>query len=104
MLIPQYSLRWLFGVMTACAGIFTIVAFGVRGHAWAAGLSIALGAFVLAMLSYALLFGLIWTVGALWPRMRARLAGQSPFLRPGASPGTAQADAAGKPAAPIILE
>jgi hypothetical protein len=79
MLIPQYTIRWLLGVMTVCAGLFSILALGVRGVIWAAAVSIALGSLVILMLLYALLFALIWGVAMAVPRWGAPRAGRSPF-------------------------
>jgi len=86
MLIPQYTIRWLLGVTTACAGVFSILALGVRGVVWAAAVSIALGSLVILMLLYALLFALIWGVAMAVPRWGAPRAGRSPF-RPQPAPG-----------------
>jgi len=86
MLIPQYTIRWLLGVMTVCAGLFSILALGVRGVVWAAAVSIALGSLVILMLLYALLFALIWGVAMAVPRLGTPRAGRSPF-RPQPAPG-----------------
>lgn len=86
MLIPQYTIRWLLGLMTVCAGIFSILALGVRGVVWAAAVSIALGSLIVLMLLYALLFAVLWAVAAAVPRLAAPRAGRSPF-RPKPPPG-----------------
>lgn len=85
MLIPQFSIRLLLVVMTACAGVFSIVALGVQGHMWAVGISVALGALALVMLVYALMFGLVWTLSGLATRLRpdAKDDGRSPFRERG---------------------
>ncbi len=79
MLIPQYTIRWLLGVMTVCAGLFSIVALGVRGVVWAAAVSIGLASLVVLMLLYALLFAVTWGIAAAVPRLAAPRAGRSPF-------------------------
>ncbi len=85
MLIPQYTIRWLLGLMTVCAGLFSILALGVRGVVWAAAVSFALGSLAILMLLYALLFALTWGVAMAVPRLGASRAGRSPF-RPQSAP------------------
>jgi hypothetical protein len=63
MLIPQYSLRWLLGVMTGSAVVFSIFAMGLRGNLWAAGGSVAILAVVVAALVHVGLFVLVWFAG-----------------------------------------
>lgn len=52
MLIPQFSLRRLLGVMAALAVVSLIASFGVRGHSWALAATGALAATALAFLAY----------------------------------------------------
>lgn len=68
MLIPQFSIRWLFAITAACAGVFSIVALGVRGHRWALGVSLALASLVVLMVVYAALFCLVWAFASLMGR------------------------------------
>jgi len=86
MLIPQYTIRWLLGVMTVCAGLFSILALGVRGVVWAAAVSIGLASLVVLMLLHALLFALVWGAATAVPRLGAPRTGRSPF-RPQPPPG-----------------
>jgi len=79
MLIPQYSIRWLLAVTAVCAGIFSILALGVRGSRWAAGVSVALGSLVILMAVYVLWFALVWAVAAVVPRLARRRFAASPF-------------------------
>jgi hypothetical protein len=58
--IPQFTIRWLLGLMTVCGVIFSIVALAMRGHLWALGISVALGTLVLFMLIAACLFLIVW--------------------------------------------
>jgi len=77
MLIPQFSLRWLLGATTLTAIVCAMVAWGLAGHRWAQAVSIGLGALVLLMLVYGLLFTVIWGLSlAVWRRAKS---GQSPF-------------------------
>jgi len=81
-LIPQFSLRWLLGVMTASAGVFAIFGMAVRGYLWAAGVSAAIIALVVAMLVYAALFGIVWIFSLVAPAfLRRAHSGQSPFAQ-----------------------
>jgi hypothetical protein len=59
--------------MTVCAGLFTVLALGVRGHSfgWATVLSIAMGALLLAMLVFAAFFAGIWFLAQVFPTLRA---------------------------------
>jgi hypothetical protein len=59
-LIPQYSIRWLLAVTAVCAVVFSVIGLAVRGHHWAMGVSIAVGALVVMMVVNAVIFGLIW--------------------------------------------
>jgi predicted outer membrane lipoprotein len=114
MLIPQFSIRWLLGVTTACAVVFSIVALGVRGSAWATAVSVGIGSMVILGLVYALAFGVVWAFSvATVPLSRARVrSGGSPFRSPsGGSPFALQSGAEGEsetrqevPAAPILVD
>ena len=113
MLIPQFSLRWLLGVMTGCAVVFSVVGLGVRGHVWAAGISIGIGSLVILGAIYALLFGMAWTFSAVTSGLGFGGSGSSgsPFQpQPGESPfGRESAtDAAGNreasPATPFLMD
>ena len=58
--IPQFTIRWMLGLMTVWAMIFSIVALAMRGHLWALGISVGLGTLVVFMLIGAFLFSLVW--------------------------------------------
>lgn len=85
MLIPQYSLRWLFGLITAAAGVLSIVAVGVRGQAWALAVSIGLLSIVVSALVYAAAFGLVWLFSVVTAGFARRTAETSPFGSPPAA-------------------
>jgi hypothetical protein len=44
MLIPRFTLRWLLGLTTLCAGVSLIISMAVRGDAWAIGMVSGLAA------------------------------------------------------------
>lgn len=70
MLIPQFSIRWLLAVAALCAGVFSVVGLGVRGHGWAIAVSVAFAALAILMLVYGALFGLAWLCGGTSDRGR----------------------------------
>jgi hypothetical protein len=59
-IIPQYTIRWLLGLTTVWGMIFSIVAFAIRGHIWAVGITVAIGSLAAFMLVCALLYSLVW--------------------------------------------
>jgi hypothetical protein len=77
MLIPQFSLRWLLGTTTLVALVCAMVAWGLAGHRWALAASIGLGALVVLMLVYALVFAAVWGLSLVVSR--GAKPGQSPF-------------------------
>jgi hypothetical protein len=71
-LIPQFSLRWIL-VATAVLAVVSLVASeGLRGAAWAGGVTVGLVALVVAFLVYAMLFAVAWLTAGL-ARSRRRL-------------------------------
>jgi hypothetical protein len=97
MLIPQFSLRWLLAFTAVCAVVFSIAGLAIRGHGWAIGVSVAVGALAVTMLVHAAVFGLVWLFSLI---STGRSRGSSPFLPQGASPFRPIEE----PAAPILLE
>jgi len=53
MILPQFSIRWLFGATAAMAALSLVASFGYRGQAWAIAIWGALGALVLTFVAYA---------------------------------------------------
>lgn len=105
MLVPQFSLRWLFAITALCAGVFSIVAFGVRGHRWAMGVTVAIVALVILMLVHAALFGIVWLFTSLAGRGRDK-SGQpagSPFAPTAPTSGERESGSE-RPAVPILLD
>ena len=113
-LIPQFTLRRLLLITTACAAVFSVFGLAMREHYWAAGVSIAIVSLVVAFVVHALIFAAIWVfaaVGALFGHNDASV--QSPLSSdatvavppPGALPesGRAAGDV-DDPATPTILD
>ena len=90
-LIPQFSIRWLFGATAMVAVAFTIVGLAVRGSAWAVAVSFGLASLATLVLTYALIFGAVWVFSAVFGRVtvRRKRAGHSPFGSGGAANETA---------------
>lgn len=105
MLVPQFSIRWLFAITALCAGVFSVVALGVRGQRWAIGVTVAIASLVILMLAHAVLFGVIWLFASLTGRGRDKddeTAG-SPFAPPAPTSGGLPPRPE-PPATPILLE
>jgi len=78
--IPQFTIRWLLGLMTGWAIFFSIVALAMRGHLWALGVTVGIGALVLFMLVGAVLFSVVWIFSGFGLSRRAKApVGRSPF-------------------------
>ena len=105
MLIPQFSIRWMLAVTAACAGVFTVVGLGVRGHTWAVGVSVAIAALAILMLVYAFLFGLVWAYASLTDRRgrKGRQPAGSPFAPSPPQAGNRPPETE-TPATPVVLE
>ena len=93
MLIPQYSIRWLLGLTTVCAVIFSIFAMALRGSFVAAGVSMAIIALVVVMLVHVVFFGLVWVFSVIFSRRSMNTAAPA---RP--------VDVEETPATPILLD
>jgi hypothetical protein len=105
MLIPQFSIRWLLALMTVCAVVFSIVGLAARGHAWAAGVSVGIGALVVLAFVYGSLFAVVWTFSVVTAPLRGGGAGSetSPFAADAAEKGR-PFDRREAPAVPILLD
>ena len=62
MLIPRFTLGWLFSATTVLAVFFLVVTLAVEGQPWAVGVSVALSSLVVIALIHALMFALIWPI------------------------------------------
>jgi hypothetical protein len=84
MLFPQFSLRWLLGLITACAGFFFLLSLAAAGHVWAAAVSVAVVSLAVAVAIYVAMFFVVWLFSLLLPIRKAKSpAGQSPFASAG---------------------
>lgn len=80
MLIPQFTLRWLLGLVAVCAVVFSVFGLAVRGHGWAGAMSIAILGLVAAVTVYAVMFCLVWLYSlAVGAGGRKAAWGRSPF-------------------------
>ena len=80
MLIPQFSIRWLLAVTALCAVVFSVFGMALRGHTWAAAVSVVVLSLVVVVWVYALLFAVAWFASLVIPEtVRGRSAGRSPF-------------------------
>jgi hypothetical protein len=78
--IPQYTIRWMLGLMTVFGVFCSIVALAKQGHLWALCISIGLGSLVLFMLIGAVLFLVIWLFSGMGFGQNSKSSkGQSPF-------------------------
>jgi len=96
MLIPQFSIRVLLAVTTACAVVFSIVGLAVRGSAWATAVSVGIGSLAILVLVSGVLFAVVWLFSVATSTLgrRGARSGGSPFRSelggaPFGSPGAA---------------
>lgn len=102
-LAPQFTLRWLLGLMTVCGLLFAVFGSAARGHAWAIGVSAGMGVLLLMPLVYALLFGCASVAAVLFPRRGDE--GNSPFAAAGPLPAiSASAGGSDGPDTPVDAE
>ena len=74
MLIPQFSLRWLFGLTAVMAVVFLIFSWARQGSVWAMGISAIILTLAVFMLVCAAQFAVVWLfslVGDLWSARRS---------------------------------
>jgi len=65
MLLPRFSIRTLFWLITASAFVFVVVGMAARGRDWAWGVSVGLLSILFTALVHAALFGMVWLFGQL---------------------------------------
>jgi Zn-dependent protease with chaperone function len=89
MLIPRFTLRWLLGLTTFCAGVSLVLSYAVRGNAWAIGVSAGLWSLVIVGLFYVAAFLAAWLMAQAMTALRSSLrpaaadgGGESPFAVP----------------------
>ena len=81
MLIPRFTIRRLFGITAVCGIFFLIVSFAVRGHLWAASISVALAGLLVLLLVHALFFSMSWVTSLLVGVVQGMKAARSPFAQ-----------------------
>ena len=84
--MPQFSLRWILALTAAMALVSLVVSQGLKGQAWAAGISIGLLALALIFIVYAAMFGAVWLIGEILTALRTRYRkrtqrGDGPYLQ-----------------------
>jgi len=70
-LLPRFSIRVLFWLITICAFVFVILGLAARGEKWAWGVSIGLVSLVITALVHAAWFGIAWVFSRL-PSVRPK--------------------------------
>ena len=79
MLIPRFSLGWIFSATTVLAVFFLVVTLAVEGQPWAVGVSVAISSLVVIALIHALVFALIWPITEHRRRVGSARQPDSPF-------------------------
>jgi hypothetical protein len=64
-LLPRFSIRTLFWLVTASAVLFVVVGMAAREHDWAWGVSIGLASILFTAVVHGALFGVVWLFGQL---------------------------------------
>jgi len=84
MLFPQFSLRWVLGVITAFGGFFLVLNFAAAGHVWATAVAVAVVSLALAVAVYVAIFFIVWLFSFLVPVRKQNVPiGRSPFASEG---------------------
>ncbi|MEX2142581.1 MAG: hypothetical protein WD894_25230 [Pirellulales bacterium] len=68
MVLPQFSLRMVLGLVAVLGFVSLVMSRGLQGSAWAMGATMALAALVFAFLAYAAAFGLVFVVSKVFQR------------------------------------
>jgi hypothetical protein len=77
MILPQYSLRKLLGIMVGFALFCLVVSWGVRGSSWAFGTALAGLSLAIALVVQGLLFWLVWLFATATSNLRERRAART---------------------------
>jgi hypothetical protein len=59
MLLPQFSLRLMFGIMTGCAVLSAILGLAIRGSAWAIAVSTAVASLAVVATVHVAMFAVV---------------------------------------------
>lgn len=81
MLIPRFSIRWLFGLTTLSAVFFLIVSLALKQHYWAIALSSVLTLALVTLLLQTVVFAVAMGLSRIAPRREDRVAPHSPFAQ-----------------------
>jgi hypothetical protein len=68
MLIPRFSIRWLFVLTGVCALFFVVLAAGWRGEYWAGGVALAVLFLIVTLIVHAAVFWLAWLLYQMFGR------------------------------------
>ena len=80
MLIPRFSLRWLFGLTTVCAVFSLVIAQAYRGQSWAIGVVSFIGAGLVLWSVHIAMFLVVWAANTVFVRYdKTRELVHSPF-------------------------
>jgi hypothetical protein len=60
MLVPRFTIRTIFSVVTIAAVVFVVAGMALRGETWAWGITIGMITLVVTMLVHAAWFGIVW--------------------------------------------
>jgi hypothetical protein len=64
-LLPRFSIRTMFWLVTGSAFVFVVVGMAARGHGWAWGVSIGLASVLFTALVHGAVFCAVWLFGQL---------------------------------------
>lgn len=80
MLLPQFSIRWLFGFTAIVAVLALVASFAYQGHAWAIATIGAFGGLALSFLCFGATWAVSMGVAGLVRAVRTRpVVAESPF-------------------------
>jgi amino acid transporter len=68
MVLPQFSLRMVLGLVAVLGFVSLVISRGLQGSAWAMGITMALAALVFAFVAYATVFGLVFAISKVFNR------------------------------------
>ena len=86
MLIPRFTIRWLFGLMTVSSFFFLVVSFAYQRQLWAIAVSVAVASVVVVFFFYGLAFMAAWLVASVAGFSRTKTQIRSPFASAGPPP------------------
>jgi hypothetical protein len=86
MLLPRYSLRGLFGLITVCSMFFAVAAFAFRGQRWAIAVIAATGSLLVVAVIHATVFLVAWLLTLITGSFNRSAVPRSPFADETPSP------------------